>query len=276
MRSLGTRRVVLATGVATAAAIALTGCSAGQIAETALKRTSNPGVNADNADRSVYIRNLSVVYPGVEGYAAGGEAPLELSLYNQTTAPITVTISSAAPKTDVEGHEVVTASQVSISGAVPTAGASATPSTSVSPDSPDEAAPTAPTGEDEASGGPSIGASPSSSESASPSSSESASPSSSGSASPSSSASASAPAAGAGKPAQITLPAQGSAVFLPDAMSKILAVGLSDELTSGGALNLVFTFSNGVEPLELQAPISTPLSPAPRGSAENEGTGEGH
>lgn len=268
MRSLGTRRVVLATGVATAAAIALTGCSAGQIAETALKRTSNPGVNADNADRSVYIRNLSVVYPGVEGYAAGGEAPLELSLYNQTTAPITVTISSAAPKTDVEGHEVVTASQVSISGAVPTAGASATPSTSVSPDSPDEAAPTAPTGEDEASGGPSIGASPSSSESASPSSSE--------SASPSSSASASAPAAGAGKPAQITLPAQGSAVFLPDAMSKILAVGLSDELTSGGALNLVFTFSNGVEPLELQAPISTPLSPAPRGSAENEGTGEGH
>ena len=50
MRSLGTRRAVLVAGAAALAAVALAGCSAGQVAETALKRPSNQGLNADNSD----------------------------------------------------------------------------------------------------------------------------------------------------------------------------------------------------------------------------------
>src|SRR3712207_4476777 len=94
MRSQGTRRAFLATGVATVAAIALAGCSAGQVAETALKRSSVPGVNVDNANGSVPVRNLWVQYPGTQGYAAGEDAPLEVGLYNQTRQPITVLVSS--------------------------------------------------------------------------------------------------------------------------------------------------------------------------------------
>ena len=48
MRSLGTRRVALFAGAVTVAAVALTGCSAGQVAETSLKRPSNQGVNTAN------------------------------------------------------------------------------------------------------------------------------------------------------------------------------------------------------------------------------------
>ena len=64
MRSLGTRRAVLVAGVATVAAAALAGCSAGQVAETALKNPSVHGVNAQNADGSVLIRGLAVAYNG--------------------------------------------------------------------------------------------------------------------------------------------------------------------------------------------------------------------
>jgi hypothetical protein len=44
------------------------------------------------------------------------------------------------------------------------------------------------------------------------------------------------------------------------------------------SVNLVFEFSNGAAPLTLQAPVATPLSPAPRGSgnpAENREEGQG-
>src|SRR3954451_21082712 len=112
MRSLGFRRAALATGVAVVAAVALAGCSAGQVAETALKRPSNPGVNADNADGSVVIRNLSVQYPGVQGYAAGGNAPLELGIYNQTRDAITVLVSSQPLAGAAEKQGVVSARQV--------------------------------------------------------------------------------------------------------------------------------------------------------------------
>ena len=133
MRTLGTRRVALLASAA-AVAVALAGCSAGQVAETSLKRPSNQGVNTQNNTGSVVIRNLAVSYNGPAGYQPGTDAPLELGLYNQTRGEITVRVSSAAPQqagAPTEG--VVVASAVSLVGG--TASSSAEPSASADPSS---------------------------------------------------------------------------------------------------------------------------------------------
>jgi hypothetical protein len=115
MRSLVTRRSVLVTGVAAVAAAALTGCSAGQVAETSLKKPSNQGVNANSADNSVFIRNLLVTYNGPDGYAAGGNAPLQVAIFNETTQEVTVLVSSRQPDPAL-ADEVVWANSVAIVG----------------------------------------------------------------------------------------------------------------------------------------------------------------
>jgi len=139
MRSLGTRRVALLAGAATVAVVALTGCSAGQVAETSLKKPSNQGVNAQSGTGSVLIRNLSVSYNGPAGYQPGADAPIEVNLYNQSTSAITVEVTSAAPTGETPAG-VVVAKQISLLG-----GASSSadaPSASASPSaSPAEPAP---------------------------------------------------------------------------------------------------------------------------------------
>ncbi|MFI7542965.1 hypothetical protein [Actinoplanes sp. NPDC049599] len=127
MRSLGTRRAALGLGAAALATVALAGCSAGQVAETALKNPSVYGVNSDSSDSSVFIRNLAVAYPGTAGYPAGADAPLQVGLYNQTRQAITVLVSSR-PATDVAG--VVSAQAVGLSGG---AAASSAPSATPEP-----------------------------------------------------------------------------------------------------------------------------------------------
>ncbi|MEV4635869.1 hypothetical protein AB0J80_00815 [Actinoplanes sp. NPDC049548] len=250
MRSLGTRRAFLATGVATVAAIALAGCSAGQVAETALKQASNPGVNIDNSNGSVVIRNLSVQYPGVEGYAAGDNAPLEVGIYNQTKQPVTVLVSSQPLAGAGEGQGVVSARQVGLVGggaATPSAASSAIPEPSGSrpsdteDDQNSEQIPTP-------SGNPSPGETPST-----------------------------APAAtGAARPARLEIGPLSSVTFLPGDKEQLQALGLTGKLSPGGSVNLVFEFSNGADPLVVQAPVSVPLSPASRApgnpaeGAENE------
>lgn len=247
MRSLGPRRA-LATGVAAATAFALAGCSAGQVAETAIKRPSNAGVNAETSDRQILVRNLTVQYPGLEGYEAGEDAPLELGLYNRSNAPVTVLISSRPP---AEGSDegVVSARQVGLAGgssrpaggssAAASAPASARPSASQDPDG---------VNEQEVIPDPEAGGSASASAPARR-----------------PSASASAPSAEAEiEPARIELAPQGSAVFLPGDAQEVRAIGLSGELLPSASINLVFEFSNGAEPLTLQAPVSTPLAPASR------------
>jgi len=123
MRSLGTRRVALLASAATVAAVALAGCSAGQVAETSLKRPSNQGVNAQSSTGSVLIGNLAVAYKGSTGYPAGASAPIEGSFVNQTNNEITVTVSSAPPLSGGPASGVVLATSVSLSG-----GSSASPS----------------------------------------------------------------------------------------------------------------------------------------------------
>ena len=236
MRSLVTRRAARATGAATLAAVALAGCSAGQVAETALKNPSVYGVNSDSSDRSIFIRNLAVAYPGVAGYPAGGDAPLQVGLYNQTKQAITVLVSSR-PATGAEG--VVSAESVGLTGA--TAPASSAPSTAI----PEPSGSRPSDNEDDQnteqipdpSGNPSAGETPS------------------------------AQPTGAGtttQPARIEIGPLGAVTFLPTDAEKLVAAGLSSKLLPGQSLNLVFEFSNGADDLVLQAPTAIPLSPASR------------
>jgi hypothetical protein len=239
MRLLGTRRAAVVAGVATVAAVALTGCSAGQVAETALKRSSVPGVNATTADGSVAIRNLLINYPGPEGYPAGGSAPIEVALSNETNAPIVVNVSSRPPEASDAQAGVVSGSMVGLVGGE--SSASAEPSVAPEPsgsrpaatpdtDTPDNVEPSA--------GAPSVPVQPS----VSP-----------------------APEAAA-QPARISVPAHGAVSFMPGDAQQLQVFGLTARTLPGMSVNLVFEFSNGAPALTLQALVAPPLSPAPRES----------
>lgn len=245
------RAALLLAGTAAAASLLLSGCGAGQVAETAKKIPSVQGVNVQTSDNLYMVRGLYVQYPGAEGYQAGGTAPLNVVLYNDSQAPVTVTVTTDSAR------EIVLAgsTQASPSGS-PTEPASASPTATDPSASPSQ----------------SIGASGSAS--ASPSASESA------SASPSASASESAPA---GQPARLEIPALGYVQLLATGPGQRLQlVGLKDKLLPGQQVNLVFDFGNG-KTVKTAAPIGVPLTPgAPaspiitrEGGAEG-GTEAGH
>lgn len=239
MRTLGTRRAVLIAGVATVTAAALAACSAGQVAETALKNSSVQGVNSQNADGSVLVRGLLVQYKDSTGYPAGGNAPIQVNLYNQTTEAITVLVSSQPPAGE---QNVVGARSVVLVGGEPTAAASEIPQAAGSRPAatPDTETPDNVTQP-----------------------SESADPGTASSAQPVPSAQ-STPGAGAGRPARIEIGPLGSAIFQAGDDTTMQATDLTGALIPGGSLNLVFEFSNGVAPLVVQAPVTVPLSPASR------------
>jgi hypothetical protein len=242
MRLSGVRRATLAAGLATVAALALSSCSAGQIAETSLKKPSNSGVNTSNSDRSVSIRNLQVVYNGPQGYAAGDSAPLQVALYNRTTSPIIVNVSSTPPAG--ESKQVIYAKQVGLSGGAPASQPATAPEPSGSrpPATPD----TQTSNDNLPSPDPSLA----------------------GSATPATPPTPAGAAGAALEPARITIPAMGYVSFLPGDPSSLTLAGLSDKLVPGIGVNLTFEFSNGAAPLVLQATTGVPLSPAPRGSID--------
>ena len=64
-------------------ALVLAGCGTGRDAPTSLDLPSVPGVNVSAEDESVLLRNAMVVF-SLEGYPAGGDAPVELWLVNTT------------------------------------------------------------------------------------------------------------------------------------------------------------------------------------------------
>jgi hypothetical protein len=95
------RAAVLLGGAALAGALLVSGCGTGQIAETANRRPTTVGLDAQTADNRYQVRNLSLVFPGVEGYPAGGNAPLEVGLFNETKQPVTVRISTTGARSIV-------------------------------------------------------------------------------------------------------------------------------------------------------------------------------
>jgi hypothetical protein len=241
MRSLGTRRAALATGVATLAAVALAGCSAGQVAETSVKNPSVYGVNTENSDRSIFIRDLAVAYKGTTGYAAGADAPLQVGLFNQTRRTITVLVSSQPATGSTGSQGLVSARSVALVGG--TATTPSAPSTAIpepsgsrpSDNEDDQNSSQIPTPD------PSTNPSPGEQPSTAPTS----------------------PGA-ASRPARIEVGPLGSVTFLPEDAEKLLAVGLTSKLVPGQSVNLVFEFDNGAKPLVVQAPMAIPLSPASR------------
>jgi copper(I)-binding protein len=77
---------LLAVGAGTV--LALGGCSAGQVTQTSSQVPPVPGTNADAGPIS--LRNLLVEYNGPQGYPAGSDAPLAVSLFNSSMSSVTL------------------------------------------------------------------------------------------------------------------------------------------------------------------------------------------
>ncbi|RBJ11604.1 hypothetical protein DRA43_00265 [Micromonospora provocatoris] len=88
------RASALPAAMAALTGLLLSGCGAGQIAETADKVPSVQGVNAETADGEYAIRGLLVSFPGLDGYAAGDDAVLNVVVYNDSESAVTVTVTS--------------------------------------------------------------------------------------------------------------------------------------------------------------------------------------
>lgn len=252
-----TRRAALLAGAATATAVALAACGTGQIAETANMDPSVHGINTGSADGAVLIRGLAVGYGDVEGYAAGGTAPIEVALFNETREPVTVRIGSAAPARDA-GDTIVSARQILLTGQTPEPTATGVPPEAEPSGSPGEPPPLdatetpglgegtpAPADQAEPTGTPTPDATPTATPDGTP--------------------------TAAGVPAEITIPPLSSVFFIPNGEQTLVATGLSAALRPGMALSLVFEFDTGAEPLVVPAGVGVPLTPAPRETPGSEG-----
>lgn len=261
------RRAAQVGALAAVSAVALSACGAGQIAETANKEPSVYGVNTQSPDGSVLIRGLAVAFKGGPGYAEGGSAPLEMALYNETAAPVTIRMASAPPTG--EAPTVLSGRGVILSGSAdPSASATGVPADAEPSGSPEAAGPATPGAAGQPSPGAEGGPTPQATAQGSG-----ASP----TAAPTATASGAAAApANPGRPAEITIPPLSSVIFLPGGTQTLQVVGLSGALRPGMSVNLLFQFSPGGEPFEVKAPVAVPLTPVPRGSAQNEGVEGGH
>ncbi len=95
------RAAVLLAGAAVATTLLVSGCSTGQIAQTADMAPHISGVNAQTADNIFQVRNLSVVYRNIDGYPAGENAPLEVALFNESQESVTVRVTSSSARSVV-------------------------------------------------------------------------------------------------------------------------------------------------------------------------------
>ncbi|MBV1853469.1 copper chaperone PCu(A)C [Catellatospora tritici] len=234
---------MLLAGGATAAALALTGCSAGMQSQTADQVAAVPGAAGGSIETSpgagnVVVRDAMVAYPGLPGYKAGADAPLQLRIFNNTKDPITVTGVESAAATSVE---------------LTSAGAGKTT--------------------------PSAEASPSAAASASASAKPSASASASAAASPSPSPSPAAPAS----TEKITIAPFGYVELIPTGKQFFVLKGLKAALANGASVPLTIKLSNGQSIVIPAVPVATPLDPMPRspiplpeGEGEVVTPGEGH
>ncbi len=112
--------------VAVVAAGALAGCGAGQIAETSTIVSAVPGGSAsiavpttDNPNGAVLIKNVTVDYNDVNGYAAGATAPLSMWIINQSTDPVTVTAGDAQLVDPTKATTLTPIGSMSLSGGRP-------------------------------------------------------------------------------------------------------------------------------------------------------------
>ncbi|MFD2766641.1 copper chaperone PCu(A)C [Micromonospora eburnea] len=199
------RAALLLAGTAAAASLLLSGCGAGQVAETSIKVPSVQGVNVQTPDFNFLVRGLHVLYPGTEGYQAGANAPLDVVIYNDSKNPVTVTVTTDSARDIVLTGADAAGPQASPTNS-PTEPATASPFPSAPNASPSEA----------------LGSGEPASPSASPS--ESAAPS---------------------LPARIEIPAKGFAQLSPGSDRFLQLVGLHEKLLTGQQVSLTFDFGDG-------------------------------
>jgi len=233
-RSINRRAAMLLAGVA-ATALLVSGCSAGQIAETARKKPAVPGANVSATlaagKGSVAVRDALVIYRDDHGYPKGGEAPLALSVFNDTETAVTVTIT---PRATGASSTDITAGTLTLTAK----------------DSPPIAAGKAVSFDDKTTTGKRPGTKPVVVPVAA-------------TASPEPGAT----TAGAAGDIILTIPAASSVRLSPDAAQSLTAGALADKLLAGMAIPLRFTFSNGLV-LDVDAPVGPAATPAPRKTGE--------
>ncbi|QGN46501.1 hypothetical protein GKC29_06405 [Micromonospora sp. WMMC415] len=134
----GSRRAaLLLSGLAATTGLLLSGCGAGQIAETAIKEPSIQGVNLEAANGEYAVRGLLVAFPGVDGYEAGDNAILNVVIYNDSPDPVTVTVTTESAREVVITGAAAAAQATASPSVIPSAAPSGTPSPQEGSPSPD-------------------------------------------------------------------------------------------------------------------------------------------
>jgi len=235
------RHAAVLVAAAAGAATLLSGCSAGQIAETARKVPSVPGVNAEVGD--IAIRNAVIAFPEDEVWKPGSEVPLEMRIVNTGEQPDALVGATSDVASRVElraGDDAPTAS----------ASPSAAPDRCAGADTMASAAPSA-----------------------------SASPSESASVSPSVSATPSASTAPTEPPTLAPLNIEvkpGCLVILDEHTRKLVLVGITptEGIRAGDLVTVKLTFERAGS-VELVLPVEPPATPLPRKSEEHPEEAEG-
>lgn len=232
------RAALLLAGLGATGTLLISGCSAGQIAQTAGKASSVPGVNAEvQTEGGAYqIRNLVVAYKDPKGYPAGSDAPLELVIFNDTDRPVTVKFSSDGARSVVLASATTMPTPPAATRTPSGPEASASGGAHVDPtDQPTATRTPRPTG--------SLQPLPTTS------------------------------AASSGPPGSVVIPAR-SFVLLNRTGGQVLQlVGLKQDLRPGESVNLQFDFDG--KRYSTEVPVTVPLSPAPLASPVNKDA-EGH
>jgi copper(I)-binding protein len=260
-------------GLVVVGGLALAGCGAGQIAQTAQQRPTVDGQQAQAGP--IAIRDAALEYPTSGVYERGADARLRMVVVNTGIASdaLTSVTSTAAPDVTITAgtSAAATGSASPAPSASDTGSASGSATFSPSP-TPSGTESGTPTGTAEppqssvsaGSGAPSQSASATASGSASPSGSASA------GASPTPSASA------AQENAQVQIPANGYVSFTGDGPSVVLS-GLTQELRPGQNLSVTLTFQNAGS-VTMTIAVSTPegqISLAPTVTVEPDSESEG-
>jgi hypothetical protein len=93
------KRSITAAVIAATAAVLLSGCGTGRFAQTAEQVAPVPGYSETEVinGRGTYaVLNATLAYNGVKGYKSGDEAEVQVTLINESDAPVTVTLRSSA------------------------------------------------------------------------------------------------------------------------------------------------------------------------------------
>lgn len=118
------RRWIPGAALAVGALLTVAGCGAGSLAQTSRQVSAVPGVTgsvpAPGGGR-VQLLNVSIDFPGLDGYRPGEAAPLNLRISNEGTRPVTLV--------KVDAGDAATGATLVTGAATPSSSVAAGPST---------------------------------------------------------------------------------------------------------------------------------------------------